>query len=325
MTGDRRHIRIAAVAAALCLLASACAGSAVSTASADHSGRTAASKSPTAALGTPQLVVLGDGVSGGLGLWSFEAPDRWAALAALPSATDVGRFGNSLAIASRGSVEIRSAGTPASAGTALPLKWQGPAPTAKIAALDRSPSSAIAMVTTDGETQSYWLVATDGALRPLQPAPTQPFTPLVVWLDDTRLLVLTTDKEQVSRLAVVNVAAATIEASPVLAGIRVFAVSQDRQYLSVATESTVYAGPVAAFLGTGQPATVAAVDSSAVVWGLALDDAGTRLAMLSGTVATDGTVTSVREIGYAKGSESWVKEFDSPAPFGKAIAQVWMP
>ena len=323
MTGDRRYIRIAGVAAALSLLASACAGSPVSTA--DRSGRTATSKSTTAGLGTPQLVVLGDGVSGGLGLWGFEAPDRWTALAPLPSATGVARFGTSLAIAGRGSIEVRSAGTPASAGRALPLKWEGPAPTAEIAALDRSPSGAIAMVTTDGETQGYWLVAPDGALRPLQPAPAQPFTPLVAWLDETRLLVLTTDKEQVSRLGVVDVAAATIETSPALAGIRVFAVSQDRRYLSVATETTVYAGPIEALLGVGQLATVAMIDPSAVVWGLALDDAGTRLAMLSGTVAADGAVTSVREIGYAKGSESWTKEFDSPAPFGKATSQVWMP
>jgi hypothetical protein len=273
------------------------------------------------------LGVLGDGVDGGLGLWSFEAPNRWTAVAALPAATGVARFGDDLAISGRATVELRPTRTLDAAGTPLPLKWQGPAPTATIAALDRSPGGAIAMVTTDGETQGYWLVAPDGALQPLQPAPTQSFTPLAAWLDDTRLLVLTTDKEQVSRLAVVDVAAATIEASPVLAGIRVFAVSQDRRRLSVATETSVYAGPVEAFLGTGQPApaTVATVDPSAVVWGLALDDAGTRLAMLSGTVAADGAVTSVREIGYAKGSESWTKEFDSPAPFGKALAQVWMP
>lgn len=325
MKGERCSIRVAAIAAALSLLASACAGSPVSTASLDPSGRATMSTSTTATAGTPGLIVLGDGVSGGVGLWSFEAPNRWTAVAALPAATGVARFGNSLAIASRGSVEVRSAGTPATAGTALPLTWQGQAPTAKIAALDRSSSGAIAMVTTDGETQAYWLVAPDGALQPLKPAPTQSFTPLVAWLDDARLLVLTTDKEQVSRLAVLDVAAATIEPSSVLAGIRVFAVSQDRRYLSVATETAVYAGPVEAFLGTGQPEAVATVDPSSVVWGLALDDAGTRLAILSGTVAADGTVTSVREIGYAKGSEPWVKEFDSPAPFSKATAQVWMP
>jgi hypothetical protein len=281
---------------------------------------------PTAAASAASgLIVLGDGVDGGLGLWRFEAPNRWVAVAALPAATSIARFGDDLAISGRASVEVRPGQTPAAAGTALPMKWQGPAPTAKIAALDRSPSGAVAIVTADGETQGYWLVAADGSLELLQPAPAQPFTPLVAWLDDTRLLVLTTDKQQASRLAVVDVAAHTIEPSTDFAGVRFFALSADRKYLAASTEASVYAGSVEAFLGTGQPAEVAAVDPSAVVWGLAFDPSGTRLAWLSGMVAPDGLVSSVREIGYAEGSESWVKEFDSPAPFGKAIAQVWMP
>jgi hypothetical protein len=273
----------------------------------------------------PHLVVLGDRVADGLGLWSFEAPDRWTALAPLVAATGIARFGDKVAIASGRSVELRSAGTPATGGTALPLKWPAQPPTAPIVALAQSPNGNVVMATSDGESQGYWLVAADGSVKPLQPAPMQSFTPLAAWLDDSRLLVLTTDKEQASRLAVVDVAARTIEPSPVLAGIRVFAVSPDRRYLSVTTETSVYAGPVEAFLGTGQPAAVATVDPSAVVWGLAVDDTGTRLAMLSGTVAADGLVTSVREIGYAKGPAAWAKAFESPAPFGKAMDQVWMP
>ena len=183
----------------------------------------------------------------------------------------------------------------------------------------------MAVSTADGESQGYWLVATDGSLDPLRPAPSQSFTPLVAWLDDSRLVVLTTDREQVSRLAVVDVTARTIEVSMVLAGVRVFAVSQDRRHLSAATETHVYAGPVDAFLGSGQPETVATVDPSAVVWGLALDDAGTRLAMLSGTVGANGLVTSARETGYARGPVAWAKAFDSPTPFGKPMDQVWMP
>jgi hypothetical protein len=273
----------------------------------------------------PHLLVLGNAVDGGLGLWSFEAPERWTALAPLVAPTGIARFGDRVAIANRGSVELRPAGTPAAAGTALPMKWPAQPPTAPIVALAQSPNGNVVMATADGESQGYWLVAADGSVEPLQPAPTQSFTPLVAWLDDSRLLVLTTDKEQVSRLAVVDVAARTIEPSPVLAGIRVFGVSQDRRYLSVATATSVYAGPVEAFLVTGQPAVVATVDPSAVVWGLALDDIGTRLAMLSGTVAADGLVTSIREIGYDRGPAAWAKAFDSPAPFGKAMDQVWMP
>ena len=75
------------------------------------------------------------------------------------------------------------------------------------------------MATTGGESQSYWLVAADGKVAPLQPAPSQSFTPLVAWLDDARLLVLTTDNLQASRLAVVDVGARTIEPATDLAGL----------------------------------------------------------------------------------------------------------
>jgi hypothetical protein len=335
MTGDRRRIRVAAVAAALCLV-SACSAPPAPTDSPEASAVPARSApTPTAATSTytptasasaaSGLIVLGDGIGGGLGLWRFEAPNSWTAVATLPAATSIARFGDDLAISGPASVELRPAWAPSAAGTTLPMKWQGPAPTARIAALDRSPDGAIAIATTDGESRSYWLAAADGTLEPLQPAPTEPFTPLVAWLDDTRLLVLTTDRQQESRIAVVDLAARTIEPSTDFAGVRVFALSADRRYLAAATGGSVYAGPVETFLGTGQPATIAAVDPSAVVWGLAFDPSGTRLAWLSGTVASDGVVTSVREIGYAKGSEAWVKTFDSPSPFGKALAQVWMP
>ena len=85
-----------------------------------------------------------------------------------------------------------------------------------------------------------------------------------------------------------------------LAGVRVFALSQDRRSLAAATGTGVYAGPVEAFLATGEIGLVAAVDPSAVVWGLAIDDSGDRLAMFSGTVTPDGLVSSARAIGYAQ-------------------------
>jgi hypothetical protein len=264
-------------------------------------------------------------VDGGRGLWSFEAPDRWTEMAPMAGATGIARFGHSVAVSSGGSVELRSASTPGAPGSVLPMRWQGPPPMAQIVALAQSPSGKIAIVTKDGESQGYWLVAADGGLEPLKPAPTQAFTPLVAWLDDSRLLVLTTDREQVSRLAVVDVAARTIEPATALAGVRVFALSPDRRYLAVATESSVYAGPVEAFLATGETQTVAAIEPSAVVWGLAFDDSGTKLAMFSGNVAAGGLVASARAIGYARQPESWVKEFDSVAPLSKTLDQVWLP
>jgi len=316
MTGDRHLVKVAAVAVALCLLSQACSASPTPT-----SGTQPSATAPHA----PRLIVLGDSTDGGRGLWSFEAPDRWTDVAPLPGATGIARFGDGVAISSGGSVELRSAAAPAASGSTLTMKWPVPPPKGQIVALAQSPHGKIAVATKDGESQGYWVIAADGVLEPLKPAPTQAFTPLVAWLDDSRLLVLTTDREQTSRLAVVDVVARTIEPAVAMAGVRVFALSPDRRYLAAATETNIYAGPVAAFLSTGETETVAAVDPSAVVWGLAFDDPGMKLAMFSGRVAADGLVASARAIGYARQPESWVKEFDSVAPLGKTLDQVWLP
>ena len=243
----------------------------------------------------------------------------------MPGATGIARFGDSVAISSGGSVELRSAATPAVAGQALPLTWRGPSPAAQIASLARAPSGKVALATSDGASLSFWLVAADGVLEALKPAPAQAFTPLVAWLDDLRLLVLTTDEAQVSRLAVIDVSALTIEPAMTLAGVRVFALSPDRRSLAAATGSGVYAGPVEAFLATGTPDLVAAADPSAVIWGLAFDASGTRLAMFSGKVTPGGPVSSTRAIGYRRQAESWVMEFEAAAPLSKALDQVWLP
>jgi hypothetical protein len=59
-----------------------------------------------------------------------------------------------------------------------------------------------------------------------------------------------------------------------------------------------------------------------VVWALALDAGGSRVFMLSGTVAADGTVGSIHELGYARQGSAWVKVLDVPVPFGRAVGQV---
>ncbi|MGZ6265889.1 MAG: hypothetical protein ACXWN4_03165 [Candidatus Limnocylindrales bacterium] len=309
-------MKVATVVVALCLLSEACSGSPMPTPGAPAS----ATASPSS-----RLVVLGDGPAGERGLWSFEAPNTWSEAASLPGATGIARFGDSVAISSGGSVELRSAATPAAPGPALPLRWQGPSAAAQIVSLARAPGGKVAIAASDGESQSFWLVAADGVLEPLKPAPAQAFTPRVAWLDDSRLLVLTTDAAQVSRLAVIDVSALTIEPAMTLAGVRVFALSPDRRSLAAATGTGVYAGPVEAFLATGEPGLVAAVDSAAVMWGLAFDDSGTRLAMFSGNVTPGGLVSSARAIGYRRQAESWVMEFDSAVPLGRALDQVWLP
>ena len=333
MTG--RLIKRFAVAAAVGLLASGCAtgtksppasaGSVASTAAKSSATPSPSASATAAAAPVPQLLILGDGVSGGMGLWGFEARNRWTALASVPEATGIARFGEQVAISSGRSVDLRSAGTPGTPGTALPVKWPRDTPTRTIVGLAESPAGNVAMVTVDGESQGYWLAAPSGTVEVLQPAPSQAFTPLVAWLDDARLLVLTTDVDQVSRLAVIDVAAQTIHPSKSVAGVRYFALSPDRRTLAVVTEAKVYADPVETFLGSNQPSVVAGIDPSTLVWGLAFDDSGRELALFSGTLAADGHVVAVRETGYAKGSASWTMAFDSPAPFSRAIDQVWLP
>lgn len=290
------------------------------------SASTTTEQTPASSVGSAHLIVLGDGVQGGRGLWSFDPSGHWMAIAPTLAATGLARFGDDLAVLGISSVELRSGRSPATTGVPLPLAWTGTA-SSKIASVSRSPSGTVALVANDGDRQGYLLVAGDGSTKALEPAPNQPFAPLAAWLDDGRLVVLSTDRFQDSRLAVVSLTTKTIEQSSALSGVRFFCVSPDRRYVAAATASAVYAGPVEAFLGTSTPPAVATLDVStpAVVWALTFDDTGTRLAMLSATLTPDGRPTKVREIGYANVSSSWTKVFDSPTPFGQAYDQVWLP
>jgi hypothetical protein len=342
----RLTIRLAAVAAVSALIAG-CATSQstagpLTSASVDSSlsnasptaGRTAHSAEPASPAPTdsavsaapPRLIVVGDGVKGGFGIWGFDASGRWASLALTPTATGLARVGDNLAVLSGGSVELRTVATVAATGTEMPLKWTGSTPS-RIVSLSRSPNGRVALVSTNGDEQSYWLAAADGTTALLQPAPAQPFAPIVGWLDDTRLLVLSTDNLQRSRLTVIDLTARTSEQSSAVSGIRFFGISPNREYVAVATDSTMYSGPVEAFLEALPPPAVATIDPSTptVVWALAPDDTGARLAILSATLSSDGRATNTREIVYGNGSGSWTKTFDSPAPFTQALGQVWLP
>ncbi len=162
MVGDRYVTKVATLVAALCLLSEACSGSPMPT-----PGANASATAPPPS----RLVVLGDGPAGERGLWTFEAPNTWSEAASLPGATGIARFGDSVAISSGGSVELRSAATPAAPGSALPLRWQGPSPAAQIVSLARAPGGKVAIATSDGESQSYWLVAADGVLGAAETGP----------------------------------------------------------------------------------------------------------------------------------------------------------
>ena len=155
-------------------------------------------------------------------------------------------------------------------------------------------------------------------------APKQSFSPIVAWLDDARLLMLSTDDQQVSRLAVLDVKANTLTTLKAIGGVRSFAVSGDRATIVAATEAALYAAPVGDWLGGTQPRKVVDLGAEQVVWHLALNRDGSALAMLSGTEAADGKVTAIAEIGYTAGPGAWTQAFNSPVPFRTARGQVWV-
>ncbi len=335
-------IRFAAAAAVVALLGSGCAAAETQVPSALDSTAPSAAQAVPGTTGTPpgppaslqassplagggRLVVLGDGVDGGLGLWALDSTFQWTALGPAPDAVALGRTADGIAVATGQQVDLRPRSDVSHPGSLTSLKWPGTGPTSPIAALDGSPTGKLAIVTADAQSLGYAIAATDGSITALAPAPTQSFTPLVAWLDDTRLLVLATDNQQVSRLAVVDSGAHTIKLATALGGIRVFGVSADRQTIAAATEAAIYAGPLVAFTGQTPAQPVATLAAGQVVWALAPDADGSRVFALSGTMAPNGEVGAIHEIGYARAGSGWARVLDTPMPFQRALNQVYLP
>ena len=321
-------VRFAALAVAVVFLGSGCRAGATPAPSA---AATAAAASSAATLGTSspgelgaRLVVLADGVSGGLGLWTLDAQLQWIALGATPDATALSHTTAGVVIATGHRVDMRPASDLVHPGRVITLKWPGTAPTAPVEGLDTSPGGKLAVVTADDQGLAYGLAGADGTVTTITPVPTESFSPLVAWLDDSRLMVLDTDKFEVSRLGVVDTNAHTISTAQALGGVRVFALSSDRQIIAAATERAVYVGPVGTFLGQTLPQAMVPLGDSQVTWALALDATGLRLFLLSGTMAPDGSVSSIREVGYSRQGSGWAKVLDSSTPFERAIGQVYL-
>ena len=286
----------------------------------------ATTAAPASATGSGgRLIVLADGPDGGPGLWALGSDSRWTSLAATPGATAMGRYGEAVAIATGAGVEVRRGPDFSIAATSTTLKWPGGTPTPIVADLDVAAGGRTALVTSNGGTYGYAVVGTDGTVTPLTPAPTQPFTPIVSWIDGSRLLVLSTDNLQESRLAVVDPVAHTIDSARAPAGVHFFAVSSDGKTVAAATENAIYAGPLAAFTRAAAPAPIATLADAQVVWALALDESGSKLFMLSGLLGSDGTVGTVHEVGYTRSGPAWTRFLDSGVPFGRAIDQVYLP
>jgi len=273
----------------------------------------------------PRLIVLADGAGRGLGLWAIDMQGRWTTLGSTRGANALGCTAGSVAIATGHQIDVRPVSDLTHPGRSTTLKWVGTAPSAPITALDGSAAGKLAFVTSDDQSLEYAIADTAGSVTTLAPAPTQTFAPLISWLGETRLLVLSTDNQQTSRLAIVDTNAHSIDLLPALIGVRWFGLSSDRETIAAATESGIWVGSVAAFQAHTTPAIAITIDGSQVVWALALDAAGSTVYMLSGTEAADGTIGAVRELGYAKHGSSWTKVLDSPAPFDRAVAQVYLP
>lgn len=316
-------VATAAVLVAGCAGASSVGGSPTDSPKAGEPSYSPATASISALAGG-QMIVLAEGSDGIAGLWALDANSVWTQLGTTPGATALGPTPDGIALASGSSVEVRPTSALGSAGQVKTLKWPGAVPTAPIVALDSSPGGKMAVVTADAQNLAYAVAAPDGTVTVMSPAPDQSFTPSAAWLDDSRLLVLATDKAQVSRLAVADTGARTLLSAGSVLGVRVMGVSGDHQTVCLATESAVYVGSVDSLLGS-QPASPAlTLAESQIVWGLALDSNGSHLFMFSGTSDSDGKVTAVKELGYARQGSAWIQVVDTAVPFGRAIGQVFL-
>ena len=269
------------------------------------------------------LVVLAEGPDGVRGLWTLDANSKWSPVAKTPEATALGRAADGVALANATGIEVRRAAELATASGVTALKW-ATAPLA-IADVDVSAAGKIALVAAEGSTLRYATAGTDGTLAVLTYAPTQSFTPLIAWVGDSSLLVLSTDEQQNSRLAVVDAATRTMTAVQALSGVRVFAASSNGKVIAAASASSIYVAQLTALVAGPAPAPIAGLAEGQVVWAMAMDRTGERLWTLSGQVGSDGSVGSVRELGYAAGASGWAKWLDVAVPFGRGLDQVFLP
>ena len=326
--------RLWVVAFVSALAASACSGSSGSTGPLASSGCSIGGQqqcalptdpaASTATGGTPQLLALGSAADGEVGLWKLGASRAWQKVEAIPDARAIARNGAFVSIAHPTSLETRPIGALDKTGAGVALTWTVTTPSAPIVAIDRSIMGSTAIAASDEGGLTYGIASPDGAVIQLQGAPADSFTPLVAWLDQDQILVLSTGKDQASRLVAVNVSKRTSVTVQRLTGVRWFALSWDYKTVAAATGSGVYLGGASTWLGGGSPTQIIALGESQIVWQLALNQHGTQLAMLSGTLAVDGTVTGIRELGYTKTGASWSKTYDQPVPFTTCLGQVWI-
>jgi hypothetical protein len=329
--GTGRRWASTALAACICVAAAACGSSAatgtpVATAAATDvpatpdAGRSDPTGAPSA---ETRLVVLAAGADGTAGLWTY-AQGAWSESSQVPGATALGRDGQSLILAVTGALERRALSGLGSVGAKTTLSWASQPAAGPIVAVAGSGAGVAAIVSSSSDSLAFNLVAADGKVSGLSPAPSSPFGPSVGWLDGGHLAVISADSMQIPRVAVVDTSQHKIVLLKGLAGVRTFTVSPDGQTLAAATETAVFVAPVSDWLADKVPGSAVTLKPSQVVWDLALSGDGSRLAMLSGTADAQGAVGDIREIGYIRGGTEWSSIFESVVPFGRDSGQVWL-
>jgi hypothetical protein len=332
--------RMAPIVAAVCVATTGCASAAQSDLNASASPRASISESasanslapsltggaaaPRTDSAAPQLIVLAEDAGGGVGLWTYNSDGAWSAGSVVPAATAIARNGQLLTLAGQGSLEVREVSKPQTAGASLAMKWESAGPRGRVACVDRSGSGKTVVAFAENDTLTFAVVGADGFATVLSPSPSSPFGPSVAWLDDDRLVALSVDPQMISRLAVVDTSKHSITVLKGLPGIRTFGMAPDPRSIAAATESGVYVAPIADWLTGRQPKPALTLDPGQIVWDLAISGDGSRLAMLSGTEAADGTVGAIHELIYKLVAGSWNRIANSPVPFTSANGQVWL-
>jgi hypothetical protein len=313
------------------LLVGACSGSAA-TGSPGTLGPSepTLSQAPTANQATASVepsveVTAGLVLLGGEGrplLWTYASKTGWESTTADSGAEAIAAIDEGVLVAGKKTAEVRPAADVARTSESLTLQWPSTLERAAISSASVSPSGKLAFAVSAEGSVTYATASPSGVVSVEYTPPSQPFTPLVAWIDDDRRLVLTMTAGQQSRLAVTTGESALTELTAV-DGCRWFAVSGDGGTVAVATDGIIFVGPTASWLSNAAPRQLASVAGGQIVWDLALDRTGRRLALLSGAVGGDGTVAAVHETVYELSDGSWHMRVDVAVPFADALGQAW--
>jgi hypothetical protein len=273
--------------------------------------------------GSPVLLLLGGTDAASYDLWTYDLQQGWAKLGSGDGAAAIGRNETTVALGGAHGIATRPLGEYSAAQATHEQNWTVVQPIGTIASVALSPSGRSALIDLVDSTPTYMVQGSSGRFATLSPGPRQPFSFLVGWLGD-RILALSVDDMLMSRLCVIDPAAGSSTLLNGLIGVRVFAVSPDGSLIAAATEEAVYLGPTSAWLANERGQLAVPIPEGNVVWDLALDSSGMRLALLSGELGADGTATDWREIAYESTPSGWQKVFEADLPFASVGGQIWL-